>query len=125
MSFPFLDNLDFLEMPQFCSLFYRAICCTCWLLLLGLENFTQLHVLLHFLFPRPAHLHSCDENECEHFSFHPSRVKEVGRIFFGAGKENLNVFIRIIFFFLSGVESGVAIGDTHPVPPCFTDLTEK
>ena len=82
MSFPlFLDNLDFLEMPQFCSLFYRAICCTCWLLLLGLENFTQLHVLLHFLFPRPAHLHSCDENECEHFYFHPSRVKEVGRIF--------------------------------------------
>jgi len=24
-----------------------------------------------------------------------------------------------------GVESGVAIGDTHPVPPCFTDLTDK
>jgi len=24
-----------------------------------------------------------------------------------------------------GVESGTAIGDTYPVPPCFTDLTEK
>jgi len=24
-----------------------------------------------------------------------------------------------------GVESGIAIGDTYPVPPCFTDLTKK
>jgi len=24
-----------------------------------------------------------------------------------------------------GVETGVAIGDTHPVPPCFKDLTDK
>jgi len=24
-----------------------------------------------------------------------------------------------------GVESGIAIGDTYPVPPCFTDLTDK
>ena len=30
-----------------------------------------------------------------------------------------------LIFILPGVESGIALGDTYPVPPCFQDLTRK
>ena len=59
MSFPlFLDNLDFLEMPQFCSLFYRAICCTCWLLLCSWDQKISPNFTSYYTFYFPA-LHIC------------------------------------------------------------------
>ena len=86
-------------------------------------------IFLHFFEPtsQEFHLGSISMKMCQIWCFLCNeqmwlhRLTFVLKIMLCLGKDAWNILI----LFLPGVESGIAIGDTYPVPPCFTDLTKK
>ena len=86
-------------------------------------------IFLHFFEPtsQEFHLGSISMKMCQIWCFLCNeqmllhRLTFVLKIVLCLGKYSWNNLI----LFLPGVESGIAIGDTYPVPPCFTDLTKK